>query len=469
MTGKLLCVLLPALLAGCTMIPDYHRPDMPVPEAWDSPAQTALRTGSAASIGWSTFFSEPHLQNLISLALSNNRDLRVAALNIERARGAYMIQRADLLPGVNATGASSNQAISQDLSSSGTRRISRAQTLQVGLASYELDLFGRIRSLNQNAIETYLGTEEACRSVQLSLVSEVATAYLALAGDRERLGIARETLANQQSSYGIVQRRYEAGISSELALRQAQTSVDQARVDIARYTGLVAQDITALRLLVGADISPELMPAAHLADLAPWPELPVGLPSGVLLSRPDILQAEHQLKAANASIGAARANFFPRIALTASIGTGSTELYNLFNSGMGTWNFTPSVSLPLFEGGRNVANLRVSETDREIAAASYEKAIQTAFKEVSDSLTLKTTLEDQVKAQQSLTTATSEAYRLSSERYTQGIDSYLSVLDSQRSMYSAQLNLVDVRENRDRNLITLYRVLGGGVREKDVR
>ena len=471
MSAKYMALALAVLLPGCTMAPNYVRPEAPVTEAWPDnlmPEGTVLAPPTdrlAAEIGWKSFFTDAHLQKLIALSLDNNRDLRVSALNIERARALYRVQRADLMPGVSASGASSNSGVSADISSSGEQYVSRQESLSVGVTSYELDFFGRVQSLRDQSLETYLGTEEAYRSARLSLIAEVAQAYLTLVADRERLTIATETLKSQQASYEMIARRRAVGVSSELDLRQAQTSVDTARVDIARYTGQVAQDITALGLLVGTKVTPDMLPAQSLSDLPVWPDLPVGVPSGVLLRRPDILQAEHALKASNANIGAARAAFFPRITLTATIGTASNELSGLFGGGTGIWSFLPQVSLPIFEGGKNLANLDVSETDKKIAAANYEKAIQSAFREVSDALIGRVFLAQQLEAQKSLVVATSETYRLSRERYNQGIDSYLTVLDSQRSMYSSQLNLVTTRVAREQNLIMLYKTLGGGVKE----
>lgn len=454
MSAKYMALALAVLLPGCTMAPNYVRPEAPVAEAWPDdlmPKGTVLAQATdqlASEIGWKTFFTDQHLQRLIQLALDNNRDLRVSALNIERARGLYQIQRADLMPGVSASGESSNKGVSADLSTTGEQTVSRQHSLGVGVTSYELDFFGRIQSLKDKALETYLGTEEAYRSARLSLVSEVAQAYLALVADRERLNIATETLKSQQASYEMIARRHSVGVSSELDLRQAQTSVDTARVDIARYSGQVAKDITALSLLAGTKVTPDMLPAKALSELPVWPDIPVSLPSTVLLQRPDILQAEHTLKAANADIGAA-----------------SNELSHLFDGGTGIWTFLPQVSLPIFEGGRNVANLRVSEADKKIAVANYEKAIQSAFREVSDALIDRVSLAGQLEAQKSLVHATSETYRLSGERYNQGIDSYLAVLDSQRAMYSSQLNLISVRVAREQNLIMLYKALGGGVKE----
>jgi multidrug efflux system outer membrane protein len=398
------------------------------------------------------------------MALENNRDLRVAALNIERSRALYQIRRADLLPKVDASASASFQRIAEDLSASGRATTVEQYNVGLGVSSYELDLFGRVQSLKDQALEQYLSTEQAQRSVQISLVSQVAAAYLTLAADRERLRIARETLANQQDSYKLTKSRFEAGVSSALALYQAQTIVDSARVDIARYTTLVAQDENALSLVVGSQVPPELLPANLSETLTSLKDIAPGLPSDVLLSRPDILQAEGELKAANANIGAARAAFFPKITLVSSVGFGSDELAGLFKSGAFTWKFAPQITLPIFDGGSNKANLAVAEVDQKIAVARYEKAIQSAFREIADTLAQKGTIDEQLVAQQSLTDASAESFRLSQARYDKGVDSYLSVLDSQRSLYGAQQNLISVRLARLANLVTIYKVLGGGTK-----
>lgn len=468
------CACLTALcLGGCSLAPRYERPAAPVEASWPDhalpegylPAGEGLAAPSsrrAADIGWKSFFGDAHMQELIALALANNRDLRVAALNIERARALYQIQRADQLPGVSATGEESAQSAPAALSGAGARAVSRQYSVGAGLSDWELDFFGRVQSLKDAALEEYLASEEALRSARISLVAETAAAYLNLAADRERLDIARNTLESQQASYEMIKRRRELGVSSELDLWQAQTSVDAARVDIARYASQTARDLTALSALAGTRVSPEMLPARTLKDLPMSTDIPVGLSSAVLLRRPDILQAEHLLKAANAAIGAARANFFPRITLTAFAGTAGQELSDLFDGGTGLWRFTPRIRLPLFEGGRNLANLKVSETDKAIAVAAYEKAIQTAFREVSDALILRATLARELTAQESLTQAATQTYNLSRERYRLGIDSYLAVLDSQRFMYSSQQNLITVRLNRELNQILLYKTLGGG-------
>ncbi len=454
-------------LAGCaTMAPEYTRPAPPVPSAW--PAGPAYKEGVAksdkpvADIPWQEFFVDPQLRKVISLALENNRDLRVAALNIERSRALYQIQRSDLFPKVDATAAGSVQRVPADLSSTGRAVTAEQYSVGLGISSYEVDLFGRVRSLKDQALEQYLATEQARRSVQISLVSQVAATYLALAADRERLQLAKDTLTSQQESYKLTRSRFEAGVSSALDLHQAQTSVDTARVDIARFTTLAAQDENGLNLVVGAPVSADLLPKALSETLIPLKEVPPGLPSDVLLSRPDILQAEGLLKGANANIGAARAAFFPRITLVSSVGFGSDELGGLFKGDSFAWSFAPRITLPIFDAGSNKANLTVAEVDREIAVAQYEKAIQTAFREVADALAQRGTIDDQLTAQQSLTDATSQSYLLSQARYEKGVDSYLNVLDSQRSLYGAQQGLITVRLSRLANLVTLYKALGGG-------
>lgn len=465
-----LCLAMGALLflGGCaTMAPEYARPAAPVPAVWPGPGASRAEGGQlaqkpAAEIPWREFFVDKKLSALIELALKNNRDLRVAALNIERFRALYQIRRSDLLPKVDASAGANFQRIPADFSATGRAATVDQYSVGVGLLSYELDLFGRVRSLKDQALEQFLATEQARRSVQISLVSQVADGYLTLAADRERLKLAKETLASQQDSYQLIGRRYEAGVSSLLDSLQARTSVDTARVDIARFTALAAQDENALTLLVGSPIPADLLPEALSETLTAVKDVPPGLPSDVLLRRPDILQAEGDLKGANANIGAARAAFFPRITLNSSVGFGSSELAGLFKAGSFAWSVAPGVSLPIFDGGSNKANLKVAEVDRDIMIARYEQAIQTAFREVADALAQRGTIDEQLAAQQSLTDATAERYSLSQARFEKGVDSHLNVLDSQRSLYGAQQALIGVRLSRLANLVTLYKVLGGG-------
>jgi len=455
-------------LGGCaSRAPQYTQPAAPVPTAWpDGPAYKAEIAKPdekpVAKIPWQEFFVNEQLRKLITLALQNNRNLKIATLNIERSRALYQIRQADLLPKVEAYGGASFQRIPEDLSSTGRAMNIEQYSVGLGVISYELDLFGRVRSLKEQALSNFLATEQARRSVQISLISTVAANYLSLAADRERLQLARETLETQQASYKLIQRRFEVGTSSELDLRQAQTRVDATRVDIARLLSLVAQDENALNLVVGSPVPSELLPAAFSETLASVQDIAPGLSSEVLLHRPDILQAENLLKGLNANIGAARAAFFPRITLVSSVGSGSDELTGLFKSGSLAWSFVPRISLPIFDGGSNRANLTVAEVDRDLAVVQYEKAIQTAFREVVDALAQRGTIDNQVAAQQSLTDATAESCRLSKARYENGVDSYLAVLDSQRSLYGAQQGLIAARITRLLNLVTLYKVLGGG-------
>ena len=463
--GTFLC------LAGCTtMAPSYTQPAAPVAETWPSgPAYGAeaatLPQKPVTDIPWREFFVDEQLRKLIALALENNRDLRVAALNIERFRALYQIQRSDLLPKVDASAGANFQRIPETLSGTGRSTTVDQYSVGLGVSSYELDLFGRVRSLKDQALEQYLATEHAQRSVQMSLVSDVAAAYLAMAADHERMKLAKETLASQQESYKLIGSRYDAGVSSLLDLQQARTSVEAARVDIARYTTLVAQDENGLNLLVGSQVPAELLPQTLSETLTALKDFPPGLPSDVLLRRPDILQAEGQLKGSNANIGAARAAFFPRITLVSSIGFGSDDLAGLFTSGSFAWRFAPQITLPIFDGGSNKANLKVAQVDRDIAVARYEKAIQTAFREVADALAQRGTIDGLVAAQQALTNATAERYFLSQARFEKGVDGHLSVLDSQRSLYGAQQGLISARLSRLANLVTLYKVLGGGADE----
>jgi multidrug efflux system outer membrane protein len=456
------------MLSGCaSMAPQYTQPAAPVPNAWPTgpaykPEIAKPEQKPLAEIPWQEFFVEPQLRKVIALTLDNNRDLRVAALNIERFAAQYQIRRADLFPQISGNAGALYQRIPEDFSGSGEAKTIHQYDVGLGMSAYEADVFGRVRSLKDQALEQYLATEQARRSVQISLVSQVAAAYLTLASDLERLQLAKDTLANQQESYKLTKGRYDGGVASALDLQQAQTSVDSARVDIARYTALVAQDQNGLNLVAGAPVPPELLPKALSETLTSLKDITPGLPSDVLLHRPDILQAENLLKGANANIGAARAAFFPRITLTSSVGFGSDDLAGLFKGGAFAWGFAPRISVPIFEGGRNKANLKVAEVDRDIAVAQYEKAIQIAFREVADTLALRGTIEEQLAAQQSLTDATAESYRLSQARYERGVDSYLNVLDSQRSLYGAQQNLISARLIRLNNLVTLYRVLGGG-------
>jgi multidrug efflux system outer membrane protein len=461
---SLVVALSAATLGACSMIPAYERPAAPVPASFPqaAPAEASAAMQQAEAIAWRDYFADARLREVIALALQNNRDLRVAALNIERARAQYGIQRADLFPTITAGGGQSAQRVPGDLNSSGESVVSRQYSANLGFASYELDFFGRVRSLEEQALQVYLGTEEARRSAQISLVAEVANAWLRLAADRERLALARSTFETRQKSFELTQRSFDAGAVSALDLRQAETLLQTARADAARYAALVVQDENALALVVGAGVSAELLPQGLDAAIASVAVLPAGVPSEVLTRRPDVVQAEYALRAANASIGAARAAFFPSITLTATVGTASASLDGLFESGSRAWSFMPQIRIPIFEAGRLQASLDVAEIQRDITIAQYEKAIQSAFREVADALADRATLAEQLDARRKLVEATQKSFELSEARYKGGVDSYLNLLDAQRSLYAAELELISVRLSDATNRVALYKALGGG-------
>ena len=450
---------------GCTLAPKYTQPKAPVPAGWPTGAayaETSKTTNAlaAADLGWQSFFADEKLRQVIGVALTNSLDLRVAALNVELARALYGIRRAELLPAVNAVGSGSRRRETADLSSSGLRQTVESYSANLGVLAWEPDFFGRIRSLKDRALQEYLATEQARRSTQILLISSVANTYLVLAADRESLSLAETTLKSQRDAYGLIKRRYDIGLVTELDLYRAQTQVDAARGDVAQFTQRTAQDENALTLLVGSTVPSDLLPSS-LDAVTPPQDIRAGVSSDVLLSRPDVMQSEDLLKAANADIGAARAAFFPRISLTAAFGTASSELSGLFKSGSGTWNYGPQVVVPVFDA-RTWSAFKAAKAQQKIAVAQYEKSIQSAFKEVADALAVRGTVNERVAAQQSLVDAVSATYRLSTSRYNKGIDSYLSVLDAQRSLYTAQESLVILRLAKLVNLVRLYAVLGGG-------
>jgi multidrug efflux system outer membrane protein len=455
-------------LAGCTMAPTYSRPAPPVPTEWPKgPAygeNVETQAGPhAGDIGWRRFYEDERLRKVIDLALKNNRDLRVAILNIEKARALYRIQRAELFPALTAAGSLIEQRIPADIAQSGEAYDSKQYNVNAGVIAWEIDFFGRVRSLTDRALEQYLATEQASRSTQISLVAEVANAYLTLAADGEGLRLAQSTLETYETTYKLIQRRAEVGASSDLDLYQIRTRVEAAKVEIARYTNLVAREENALNLLVGSTVPSGLLPG-NLNTITEPKDISPGLSSEVLLNRPDILQAEHQLKAANATIGAARAAFFPNIILTTNIGTTSDALGRLFKAGSSAWTFMPQVTMPIFDA-RVWAAADAVKIEKEIVLAQYEKTIQTAFREVADALARRGTIDDQIAAQESLVKAWEETYRLYNARYTKGIDGYLGVLEAQRSLFATQQILIATHLLRLTNRVTLYKVLGGGTGE----
>jgi multidrug efflux system outer membrane protein len=452
-----------ATLAACTLMPRYEQPAAPVPAQW-SQAESTADPIVAADLPWRTVFPDPRLQRVIELALDNNRDLRVAALHVEKAQAAYRIQRAELFPGVGVLAEGERTRLPENLAEDGRATTASQYSVSLGFMSWELDLFGRIRSLEAQALASYLATEQARVATRTALIAATAGAYLTRAADAESLELARATLEAQRATLALIEASRDVGIASDLELFQARSQVEAARTDVARLTAAVALDHHALELVVGAQVGEDLLPAAA-EQVAVLDELAPGLPSDVLLRRPDILAAEQQLVAANASIGAARAAFFPRISLTAGVGLLSPDLSGLFDSGGRTWTFAPQIVAPIFAGGSLKANLEVSEVDREIAVARYEKAIQTAFAEVADALTLRASLIEQLDAQQALVRALDDTFRTSTARFEAGIDSYLVVLVAQRSLYVAQRAEVALRWSRQANLVALYKALGGGGEE----
>ncbi len=465
---RLNCSLLLVLIVfsgGCTMAPLYIQPEVSVPPEWPEGAAypdslAALEMTSAPEMTPREFFQDKRLQGVLELALANNLDLRLAALNVERVQAFYRIKRANLYPLVYAVGAETRHRTPADLSFTGSAMTVEEYSVDVGIASWEIDLFGRVRSEKNQAWEQYLASEAGRRGAQLSLVAAVGQSYLALAASREQLQLAQATLDSQQEFYSLIEKQYRAGLATTLDLRRVQTQLNIAQRNVAVYTQLAAQDENALNLLAGTQVPTELLPESLSSVTLPQ-EIDPGLSSLVLLGRPDIMAAEHQLKAANAYIGVARAAFFPRISLTALVGTASTSLSGLFSSGSDTWTFAPQIGMPIFDP-RTHAALRVSQVDQQIVLTQYQKAIQSAFREVADALAVKGTIDQQVAAQESLVAATNETYDLAVARYNKGIDDFLSVSVAQRSLYGAQQVLVGLRMAKIANQVQLYAVLGGG-------
>ena len=443
-------------LAACgSMAPSYQRPAAPVASTFPGEASSTASGAAATAVEWRQFFTDERLKQLVALALTNNRDLLLAVLNIEQARAQYDIRRADQWPTVNA-------GLSGSRLPTAAGGISSTYTAGLLVTAYELDLFGRIRSLSDAALAQYLATEEARKSVQISLVAAVATSYLTLQGDAELLRVTQQTLQTREASTSLIKLRFDNGASSQVDLRQAESLLESARVALAQATRQRALDENALVLLLGQPLPAAMPGGLPITAPAILPKLAAGLPSDLLTRRPDIRQAEQQLLAANANIGAARAAFFPRITLTGSVGSASSELSGLFKAGSGAWSFAPQLLQPLFDAGRNEGNLRLAEVGRDIATAQYERTIQSAFREVADALAGRATLGEQLRAQEALVRAEQDRYRLAELRYRNGVASYLDALDAQRSLFAAQQALVQTQVQYQQNLVTLYRVLGGG-------
>jgi len=489
-----------AALTGCSLIPDYLRPDLPIAATYpagdadkrakQSPEQAER---AADAIGWRDFFTDQRLRSLIGIALRNNRDLRVAALNVEAAQAQYRVQRSDLFPQINGTALAELGSLPASASiptgatgvgsvGSGTTSGSASPNssviptgsqhvpyhyynVGVGFTSYELDLFGHQRSLTSQAFEQYLGSADTARSTRISLVAEVASGYLTLLADQALLKITRDTLASETASYNLTSAMFKHGSTTMLSLRQSETAVDTARANLAQYGRQAAQDENALVLLLGEPMPADLPPGRGLDEQGLLTDLPAGLPSDLLLHRPDIVAAEHNLIAANANIGAARAAFFPSITLTGTGGVAGSQLNRLFTAGGTTWSFAPQINIPIFTAGQNQAQLDLAKVQKNIQVAQYEKTIQTAFREVADALAARSTYADQVRAQQQLVSAAADSLRLSTMLFRTGVDNYLPVLTAQQTLYSAQQTLLGLKQAQLTNLVTLYKALGGGWEE----
>lgn len=458
-------------LTGCTMTPTYTRPAVPVPDQWPTgPAYGAEPTTNhatlAVDLGWREVYPDPKLRELIRMALAHNRDLQLAALRAEQARALYGIQRAELLPSIAATGSTSKQHLPGKVLGFPEPLTIERYEVSLGVASWEVDFFGRLRSLKEEALHTYLASEQAARSARLMLVASVANAYWALAADRENVRLAQALFATQEASLEIVEQQFQRGLIPEPVLQRNRAAVEAARQQLARLNEQAARDQNALDLLLGEPAPPDLLPDGFNEVTSPL-GLEAGLSSAVLLRRPDVLAAEHQLRAANADIGAARAAFFPRISLTAALGTASADLAGLFKGGSRTWSYAPQIVMPLFDA-RTWSGLKAAKVQRQIAVTEYQRAIQNAFREVADALAARTALRQQLAAQQAIVTAAEKTYRLAERRFEEGVDSRLELLEAQRNLDTAKQGLVSLRLAWLANQSRLYAVLGGGWKEQRV-
>ena len=468
MKPSLMCLAVLGLLGGCSMIPQYERPAMPVADVWPAgEAYGELNSQTdAMDLSWQEFFRDPALRELIQVALENNRDMRIAALNVEAYRALYGIQHATLLPSVTADASGNRSRTPENLSPTGEATTGGQYFATLGVA-WELDLFGRLRSLSEQALQEFLASEAAQRSVQVSLIAGVANSYFTWQANRELLRVTQQTLNAYEESLALVQRSYDVGVASTLELTQARTAVETARAAEAQYRRQVAQDRNALQQLLGQNVALDDIGEGKL-EMDLLADLPVGLPSELLFKRPDIIAAERQLMAANASIGAARAAFFPSIGLTGAAGSASTQLSDLFSSGSGYWSFTPSISIPIFTAGRLRANLDYAEISRDIRVAEYEQAIQDAFRDVADGLAAHETYVEQVQAQRNLLEVSEDYYEVAERRYRTGVDSHLTLLDAQRQLLTAQQQLVNDRRNQLVSEVNLFKALGGGWQVEEV-
>lgn len=446
-------------LAACSMVPTYERPALPVPAAW--PDEAATSTAPAKPVDWASFFPDERLRALIRLALEHNRDLRIATARVAEARALYGIQRADRLPTVNVGASGSNVRTPADLSATGSAVITRRADVNVSLLPFELDFWGRVASLSEAAKASYLASEQAQRAFRLSLIAGVADAYLALAEAQERMDLAQATLETRKETRDLVERRRAAGLAGDLDYLQADAAYEGARADLAALQRQHAAARNLLQALVGSTMPADLPSGKPLAEQGIALDQQADLPSQVLVRRPDVLAAEQRLLAANANIGAARAAFFPRITLTAAAGTASRDLTGLFKDGAEAWSFTPSLSLPIFDYGRNSANLDLATVRKDIAVAEYERTVQQAFREVADLLVARAKLAEQMQAVEAQERSQQRAADIAAARYQQGVGSFLEVLDAQRQLFAVRQNLIQVRRAMWSSAAQLYKALGG--------
>jgi len=446
------------VLSACQMAPELEDIQLPVPDSYAVQGEQ----GNIADLNWQQFFANEKLQRLIELTLQHNKDIKLAALNVQQVRALYQIEDSALYPAIDFSASGNRQRVPADLSSTGNAQITESYSATVGMTAYELDLWGKIRNQSDQALQTLYASEQAQTSVKISLISELVNAWLNYAADKEQLALAMETLKSQQQSLTLTEKTYALGAASKLTLAQIQSTVATAKVDIANYQRLLKRDKNALDLLVGQSVTTQLLPVESLDEVLNFPTVPVGLPSELLEQRPDIKAAEFKLLAANANIGVAKAAFFPSISLTANAGSASSELDNLFSGGTGTWSFIPSINLPIFNMGRNQANLDVAQTQQQIALTTYEQTIQQAFKEVSDALVDRQGYMEQLKALEELYSSNQTSFKLSEARFDKGADSYLQVLDAQRNWVSAGQQLIRGKQAYIASQINLYKAVGGG-------
>ena len=454
-------------LAGCSLAPSYQRPEAPVANTWNTPVEATSST-AADALDWQTFIVDPELRRVVQAALDNNRNLRQALLDIEAARAQYRVQRADRLPSLNATANGNRQRVPADLSNTGRSEVTSSYQVGLGLTEYELDLFGRVRNLSESALETYLATAEATRATQISLIAEVIQAYLTRDGALRRLALVEQTLATRQNSLELIVRRREVGTATALDYQEALGLAEQAKAERESTDRQLRQAENALVLLIGTADAQGYLPAAPRDSLLVLQDIAPGTPSALIERRPDILASEHRLRARNADIGAARAAFFPRVSLTGAVGSSSSELSGLFDGGSRSWSFAPTLSLPIFAGGRNRANLDLAEVRKDAAVASYEGTIQGAFREVADALAATDTLRREEAARRALAGSSDAAMALAKARYEGGVDDYLRYLDAQRSNFNDQATLIQISTERQVALADLFRALGGGWAQEDL-